>query len=60
MMMSWIDDDAIVRQESNIMDLKKDLMNQFECKDCGPVDEYVRCTIESLRQEESSSGRNYY
>ncbi len=30
------------------MDLKKDLMNQFECKDCGPMDEYVRYTIKNL------------
>jgi hypothetical protein len=49
MMMSWIDDNAIVRQESNVMQLKKDLMNQFECKDCGPMDEYVGCTIEKLK-----------
>ncbi len=48
MMMSWIDDNAIVGQESNGMELKKDLMNQFECKDCGPMDEYVGCTIEKL------------
>ncbi len=33
MMISWIDDNAIVGQESNIMDLKKAFMNQFECKD---------------------------
>ena len=48
MMMSWIDDNAIVGQESDIMELKKDLMNQFECEDCGPMDEYVGCTIEKL------------
>jgi hypothetical protein len=30
MMMSWIDNNAIVGQESDIMDLKKALMNQFE------------------------------
>jgi hypothetical protein len=35
LMMSWIDDNAIIGQESNIMDLKKALMSQFECKDCG-------------------------
>ena len=28
--------------------IKKDLMNQFECKDCGPMDEYVGCTIKNL------------
>jgi hypothetical protein len=38
-MMSWINDNAIVGQESNVMDLKKALMNQFKCKDCKPVDE---------------------
>jgi hypothetical protein len=46
MMMSWINDNAIIGQESNVMDLKKSLMNQFKCKDCGPMDEYVGCTIE--------------
>jgi hypothetical protein len=47
-MMSWINDNAIVGQESNIMDLKKALINQFKCKDCGPMDEYVGCTVEKL------------
>ena len=47
-MMSWIDDNAIVGQESDVMELKKALMNQFECEDCGPMDEYVGCTIEKL------------
>ena len=46
MMMSWIDDNAIVGQESNVMELKKVLMNQFECEDCRPMDEYVGCTID--------------
>ncbi len=31
------------------MELKKDLMNQFECEDCGPMDEYVGCRIEKLK-----------
>ena len=55
-MMSWIDDNAIVGQESDIMELKKALMNQFKCEDCGPMDEYVGCTIEKL---ESSSNRKF-
>ena len=46
MMMSWIDDKAIVGQESNVIELKKALMNQFKCEDCGPMDEYKGCTIE--------------
>ncbi len=48
MMMSWIDDNAIIGQEKYVLDLKKALMNQFECQDCGPMDEYVGCTIEKL------------
>jgi len=44
----WIDDNAIVGQESDVMELKKDLMNQFECEDCRTMDEYVGCTIEKL------------
>ncbi len=48
MMISWIDDNAIVGKESDVMDLKKALMDQFECEDCGPMDEYVGCTIEKF------------
>jgi hypothetical protein len=51
MMMSWIDDNAIAGKESDIMDLKKALMDQFECEGCGPMDEYVGCTIEKLDTE---------
>jgi hypothetical protein len=51
MMMSWIDDDAIVRQESDVMNLTKALMNPFECKDCGPINEDVGCMIEKLETE---------
>ena len=49
MMMSCINDNAIVGQESDVMELKKARMNQFECKDCRPMDEYVGCTIEKLK-----------
>jgi hypothetical protein len=48
MMISWIDDNAIVVQENNVKDLKQALMNQFKCKDCGSMDKYVGCTIEKL------------
>jgi hypothetical protein len=60
--MSWIDDNAIVGQESNVMDLKKALMNQFKCEDCRPMDEYsmLDARLKSLRQEGSSSGRKCY
>ncbi len=49
MMMSWIDDNAIVGQGSVIMELEKALMNQFKCEDCRPMDEYVGCMIEKLK-----------
>ncbi len=48
MMLSWIDDNAIVGYKKDMLDLKKELMNQFECNDCGKMDEYVGCTIEKL------------
>ena len=48
MMLSWIDDNAIVGYEKDMLDLKKELMTQFECDDCGQMDEYVGCTIEKL------------
>ena len=41
MIMSWINDNAIVGQESNVMDLKKALIYQFKCEDCRPMDEYL-------------------
>jgi hypothetical protein len=47
-MISWIDDNAIVRQENNVKDLKEVLMNQFKSKDCGPMEKYVGCMIEKL------------
>ena len=47
-----INDNVILGQESDVMELKKALMNQFECEDCGPMDEYVGCTIEKLKTGE--------
>ena len=41
MMMSWIDNNAIVGKEQDVLDLKKLLMRQFECDDCGPMNEYL-------------------
>ena len=29
-----------------MLDLKKELLKQFKCDDCGPMNEYVGCTIE--------------
>jgi hypothetical protein len=49
MMMSWIYDNAIVGKEQDVFDLKQLLMQQFECDDCGPMNEYVGCTIEKCK-----------
>ena len=49
MMMSWIDDNAIAGQECDIIEFKKALIIQFKCKDCGPMEEYVGCTIEKFK-----------
>jgi hypothetical protein len=49
MMMSWIDDNAIIGQESDALDLKNELKKQFECNDCRPMVEYVGCTIEKCK-----------
>ena len=49
MMMSWIDNNAIVGQEIDVPDLKKELMKQFKCEDCGPMNEYIGCAIETRK-----------
>ncbi len=49
MMMSWINDNAIVGQDSDVLNLKRELMKQFECNDCGPMNEYMGCTIEKCK-----------
>ncbi len=49
MMMSWINDNAIIGQESGVLDLKNDLKKQFECDDCKPMVKYVGCTIEKCK-----------
>lgn len=38
------------------MNLKKACMNRFECKDCGPMDKYVGCTIGKLESRVRSGG----
>ncbi len=49
MMLSCIDDNAIMGCKKDVLNLKKELMNQFECDDCRKMDEYVGCTIEKLK-----------
>ncbi len=49
MMMSWINNNAIIGQESDVLNLKNELKKQFECNDCGPMVEYLGCTIEKCK-----------
>ena len=45
MMVSWIDDNLVVGSNETVAKTKGGLMSQFECKDCGELDEYVGCKI---------------
>ena len=38
---SWIDDNLIVGSEKAVKVIKSELMNRFECEDCGELNEYV-------------------
>jgi hypothetical protein len=40
-MISGIDDNMVLGPEDLVMQVKADLMKQFECDDCGKLEEYV-------------------
>jgi hypothetical protein len=40
-MISWIKDNIILSPEDLVMQVKANLMKQFECNDCGSLKEYV-------------------
>jgi hypothetical protein len=40
-MILWIDDNMILGTEDLVMQGKADLMKQFQCNDCGSLEEYV-------------------
>ena len=48
MMLSWIDDNTILGYEKDVLNVKQDLMNQFDCEDCRGMDKYVGYTIQKL------------
>ena len=43
---SWIDDNLIVGSKEAVLEAKKDMMERFECDDCGEIQEYVGCKID--------------
>ena len=45
-MASWIDGNIIIGSNKVVLEMKKYLMNKFECKDCGEITEYVGCKID--------------
>lgn len=47
-MISWIDDNLIVGSKEAVAATKKDLMDRFDCEDCGDLDEYVGCKIDRI------------
>jgi hypothetical protein len=42
---SWIDDNLIIRSKKVVEKTKKDIMERFDCKDCGDIEEYMGCKI---------------
>ncbi len=51
LVVSWIDDNLIIGSKKTVEKAKKDLMERFDCKDCGDIEEYVGCKI--VRTENS-------
>ncbi len=47
--MSWIDNNLIIGPKKAVKKTKKDLMERFDCKDCGDIKEYVGCKIERTK-----------
>ena len=45
LLISWIDDNMIVGNNEVVKATKKELMERFECDDCGDLQEYVGCKI---------------
>jgi hypothetical protein len=50
-MISWIDDNMIVGPSDLVLKLKSNLMEQFECDDCGELIEYIRNKIERVGED---------
>ena len=50
-MISWIDDNMIVGPSDLVLKLKSNLMEQFECDDCGELTEYIGNKIEHVGKD---------
>ncbi len=49
LIVSWIDKNLIIGPKKAVEKTKKDLMERFDCKDCGDIEEYVGCKIERTK-----------
>jgi hypothetical protein len=45
LIVSWIDDNLIIRSKKAVEKTKKDIMERFDCKDCRDIEKYVGCKI---------------
>jgi hypothetical protein len=45
LIVSWIEDNLIVGSKKGVEKTKKDIMERFDCKDCGDIEEYMGCKI---------------
>ncbi len=50
-MISWIDDNMILGPSNLVMQIKNDLMKQFDCNDCGRLEEYVGNKFDSMGKD---------
>jgi hypothetical protein len=41
----WIDNNLIIRSKKVVEKTKKDIMERFDCEDCGDIEEYMGCKL---------------
>ncbi len=49
LIVSWFEENLIFGPKIAVKKTKKDLMERFDCKDCGDIKEYVGCKIEKTK-----------
>ena len=54
LIVAWIDDNLIIGKKEGVLEVKSKLMEQFDCTDCGNLDEYVGLKLE--RDEKGPCG----
>ena len=59
-MISWINDNMILGPSNLVMQIKNDLMKQFECNDCGRLEEYVGNKIDYIGKDAIQFTQNVF